>query len=66
MEIFENPRDKERAHLVELYKKHKALDEKIKELYNGHERDEVLNRLKTQKLWIKDEIHRFETKLGII
>lgn len=51
------------VHLQELYTKHKTLDEEIKELYNSFERDEIINRKKTQKLWLKDEIHRLETEL---
>ena len=51
------------SHLQELYKKHRKLDEEIKTLYNKFEPEHILNRMKTQKLWLKDEIHRLETQL---
>lgn len=51
------------AHLQELYKKHRSLDDEIKVLYNKFEREEIINRKKTAKLWLKDEIHRLETQL---
>lgn len=50
-------------HLDELYKRHRELDDHIKDLYNHFARDEEINRLKTKKLWLKDEIHRIETKI---
>jgi len=51
------------VHLQELYKKHRSLDEEIKMLYNKFEGEQILNRMKTQKRWLKDEIHRLETEL---
>lgn len=63
MSNYTDQHDKLVVHLKELYAKHRSLDEEIKELYNHFERDEVINRKKTQKLWIKDEIHRLETEL---
>ena len=46
------------AHLEELIKKHRALDEEITELEKHHNVTEEIRKLKTQKLWLKDEIHR--------
>lgn len=66
MSNYENRQDKIIAHLKELYVKHRTLDTEIKELYNHYARDEELNRLKTKKLWLKDEIHRLETELKAI
>lgn len=63
MSNFYDKQDKITVHLQELYQKHRAIDEEIKEMYNHFERDEVINRKKTQKLWLKDEIHRLETEL---
>ena len=54
----------EETYLQSLYKKHKDLDEEIKRMYNKYESDEIINRKKTQKLWLKDEIHRVEEKVG--
>lgn len=63
MSNYTDQHDKIVVHLQELYTKHKTLDEEIRLMYNKFERDEVINRKKTQKLWLKDEIHRLETEL---
>jgi len=54
--------EKLEAHLDELTKKHRALDEKIIQIQTHHITEE-LRRLKTQKLWLKDEIYRIEKQL---
>jgi len=63
MSNFTEKHNKIATHLQELYRKHRALDDEVKELYNKWEDDNKVNRLKTQKLWLKDEIHRLETEL---
>lgn len=63
MSNYSDEHDKIVVHLKELYTKHRTLDEEIKLLYSKFERDEIINRKKTQKLWLKDEIHRLETEL---
>ncbi len=63
MSNYTDQHDKIAVHLQELYKKHRLLDEEIKMLYNKFENEQILNRMKTQKLWLKDEIHRLETEL---
>jgi hypothetical protein len=63
MSNYDDRQDKIIVHLQELYVKHRTLDTEIKELYNHYARDEELNKLKTKKLWLKDEIHRLETEL---
>ena len=50
------------AHLRELIKKHRALDDEITRLSAHHISAEV-RQLKTQKLWLKDEIHRIKQQL---
>ena len=50
------------TYLQSLYRKHRALDDEIKTLYNKFADDQLINRLKTQKLWLKDEIHRLENE----
>jgi hypothetical protein len=50
------------TYIESLYKKHRALDDEIKIMYNKFIDDHLINRLKTQKLWIKDEIHRLENE----
>jgi len=54
--------NKLRSHLDELVKKHRNLDEEIDKL-NTHHISAELRQLKTQKLWLKDEIHRIQRKL---
>jgi hypothetical protein len=63
MSNFTEQHNKIAVHLQELYRKHRSLDDKIKLLYNKWEDDYKVNRLKTEKLWLKDEIHRLETEL---
>lgn len=63
MSNFTEQHNKIAVHLQELYRKHRSLDDKIKVLYNKWEDDYKVNRLKTEKLWLKDEIHRLETEL---
>lgn len=50
------------TYLESLYKKHRALDDEIKVLYNKFADEVNINRLKTKKLWLKDEIHRLENE----
>jgi len=50
------------AHLDELVKKHRKLDEEVEQLSTQHVSAE-LRQLKTQKLWLKDEIHRIQKQL---
>ena len=63
MSNFTEKHEKIAVHLQELYRKHRALDDEVKELYNKFATDEIINRKKTAKLWLKDEIHRLETEL---
>ena len=51
------------AHLDELVKKHRKLDEEVEQLSTHHVSAE-LRQLKTQKLWLKDEIHRLKKQLA--
>lgn len=51
-------------HLVELKRKHRKLDEEIIQLEKSYVVDDTIRRLKTQKLWYKDEIHRLENVIA--
>lgn len=53
-----------KTHYDELVKKHRKLDEEIVELEKHYNVSEQLRRLKTQKLWLKDEIHRIQGDLN--
>ncbi len=66
MSNFETDYDKLVAHLQELYKKHRELDDEIDLLYSKYVSDSIVNRLKTKKLWLKDEINLYETKLNAL
>lgn len=46
------------SHLQSLTTRHRELDTEIIELEKGYSVTEEIRRLKTQKLWIKDEIYR--------
>jgi hypothetical protein len=52
------------THLEELIKKHRALDEEIEKLEQHHNVTDAVRRLKTQKLWLKDEIHRVQRQIA--
>lgn len=63
MSNYDDDRDKMEARLEELRRKHKELDTLIETQYHNYTINDEVRRLKTQKLWLKDEIHRIETKL---
>lgn len=51
------------ARLETLRRRHKSLDKQVLKLYNSYTVNEELYRVKTMKLFIKDEIYRIETLL---
>jgi uncharacterized protein YdcH (DUF465 family) len=51
------------SHLESLTVRHRDLDNKILELERHYSVNEEVRRLKTQKLWLKDEIHRIKRDL---
>ena len=63
MSNFTEQHNKLAVHLQGLYAKHRKLDDEIIELYNKFATDGQINRLKTKKLWYKDEIYRLEKQL---
>ena len=63
MSNFENEADKLRAHLEELTRKHRELDTELEVKYNNMNITPEVRRLKTMKLYLKDEIHRVNSKL---
>jgi|TARA_B110000503_G_scaffold65448_1_gene102864 hypothetical protein len=52
-----------RAHLEELKRKHRELDKQVEEVSRHRNADDEIRKLKTEKLWLKDEIHRIESQL---
>jgi hypothetical protein len=63
MSNYEDDDDKLNAHLDELKRKHRELDELIETKYYNYNITDEVRKLKTQKLWLKDEIHRIEAQL---
>lgn len=55
--------DKLESHLEELIRKHRELDTELEVKYNNMNITDEVRRLKTMKLYLKDEIHRIQTKL---
>ena len=63
MSNFKEDIDKLQAHLKELERKHKELDSEIETRYNNVTVSEEVRRMKTMKLWLKDEMHRINSQL---
>ncbi len=64
MSNYNDEDDKLNAHLEELKRKHRELDTLIETKYHNTNITSEVRKLKTQKLWLKDEIHRIETMLS--
>ena len=56
-------RESLQSHLESLTVRHRDLDNEILELERHYSVNEEVRRLKTQKLWLKDEIHRIKKDL---
>ena len=56
-------RESLQSHLESLTVRHRDLDNQILELEKSYSVNEEVRRLKTQKLWLKDEIHRLKRDL---
>ena len=63
MSDYNNEIDKLRAHLEELTRKHRSLDKEIETRFHNKNITEEVRRLKTQKLFLKDEIYRIKRRL---
>ena len=63
MSNWDNQEDKLRTHLEELERKHRAIDKELEERYNNTNATEEARRMKTMKLYLKDEMHRINTQL---
>jgi hypothetical protein len=55
--------DKLRAHYDELERKHRELDKELEERYNNSSATDEARRMKTMKLYLKDEMHRINSYL---
>ena len=56
-------RESLQSHLESLTVRHRNLDNEILELERHYSVNEEVRRLKTQKLWLKDEIYRIKKDL---
>jgi hypothetical protein len=63
MSNYKSTEDKLRAHYAELERQHKELDIEIETRYNNVSVNEEVRRLKTMKLYLKDEMHRINAYL---
>ena len=63
MSNYDNVEDKLRAHYDELKRKHKELDVELETKYNNVTVTEEVRRMKTMKLYLKDEMHRINAYL---
>ena len=63
MSNYESEEDKLRAHYQELERKHRELDKEIETRYNNITVTEEVRRMKTMKLYLKDEMHRINAYL---
>lgn len=63
MSNWTDERDKLMAHYDELKRKHEELDRELLERYNNESSTEEARRMKTMKLYLKDEMHRINAYL---
>ena len=63
MSNYDLEEDKLRSRLEELERKHKALDTELEVRYHNMTITDEVRRMKTMKLYLKDEIHRLNAKL---
>jgi uncharacterized protein YdcH (DUF465 family) len=55
--------EKLKHHWDHLRIKHNDLDKKIKEAYDHYDKDEVVHKMKIEKLHIKEEMNRVEKQM---
>jgi uncharacterized protein YdcH (DUF465 family) len=63
MSNYDKVEDKLRSHYEELKRKHKELDTELETKYNNQTVSEEARRMKTMKLYLKDEMHRINAYL---
>lgn len=63
MSNYDSVEDKLRAHYEELKRKHRELDEELETRYNNMTTSDEVRRMKTMKLYLKDEMHRINAYL---
>ena len=63
MSNYELEEDKLKSHLIELERKHKELDTELEVKYNNMTVTDEVRKMKTMKLYLKDEMHRINAYL---
>jgi len=63
MSNYDEVEDKLRAHYEELKRKHRELDTELEAKYNNMTVTDEVRRMKTMKLYLKDEMHRINAYL---
>ena len=63
MSNYESTDDKLRTHYAELERKHRELDDELIERFNNQTITDEVRRMKTMKLYLKDEMHRINLYL---
>ena len=63
MSNWETTKDKLLAHYDELERKHRELDNELEQRYNNESATDEARRMKTMKLYLKDEMHRINSYL---
>lgn len=63
MSNYDSTEDKLRAHYQELERKHRELDTELEVKYNNMTITDEVRRMKTMKLYLKDEMHRINSYL---
>ena len=63
MSNYDSVEDKLRSHYEELQRKHRELDTELETKYNNQTVSEEARRMKTMKLYLKDEMHRINAYL---
>ena len=63
MSNYESTEDKLRAHYDELKRKHRELDKELETKYHNMTITDEVRRMKTMKLYLKDEMHRINAYL---
>jgi hypothetical protein len=63
MSNYESEADKLLAHYEELQRRHKELDTELEIRYNNATVTDEVRRMKTMKLYLKDEMHRINSRL---
>ena len=63
MDNYENDEDRLKQHYEELKTRHREPDNEIQASYTDVTKQDEIRRMKTMKLWLKDEMYRINAYL---